>query len=200
MRSVTVEGIFFGAHICGRCDKVFLRKHPNRVYKFCSTTCASKSTVKRQAHREFMTGRNLTGENRSCVKCGTKFYASGFKIGRGWGVYCSAACRGNSGSKSGLGRIPKNKSKDPTEAQLVRRSPEYKAWRLAVFERDNYTCQFCGARGVALNADHIKSFAYFPELRLDLGNGRTLCVPCHKTTPTFGANGYKQALLWVAEV
>lgn len=67
----------------------------------------------------------------------------------------------------------------------IRNSTEYRDWRIAVFERDNYTCQDCGSRGVTLNADHIKPFAYFPELRLCIDNGRTLCVPCHKKTDTY---------------
>lgn len=67
----------------------------------------------------------------------------------------------------------------------IRTSFEYRDWRIAVFTRDNYTCQECGSRGVTLNADHIKPFAYFPELRLVIENGRTLCVPCHKETDTY---------------
>ena len=74
--------------------------------------------------------------------------------------------------------------------QLIRTSLEYKLWRKAVFERDNYTCVWCGARcgkgrEVILNADHIKPFAYFPELRFAIDNGRTLCRECHKTTDTY---------------
>jgi hypothetical protein len=68
----------------------------------------------------------------------------------------------------------------------IRNSSEYKQWRTAVFERDNYTCKMCGVVGGRLNADHIKSFARHPELRFDIENGRTLCVPCHRATDTFG--------------
>lgn len=66
------------------------------------------------------------------------------------------------------------------EAAEGRRSAEYKAWRKAVYERDNYTCQYCGERGCKLNAHHIKSYAHYHDLRVDIGNGITLCVPCHK--------------------
>lgn len=72
------------------------------------------------------------------------------------------------------------------EAKLLKSSAEYREWREAVFRRDWYTCQICGAYGEKLHADHIKRFSHFPELRFDVNNGRTLCVPCHKQTPTYG--------------
>lgn len=56
-------------------------------------------------------------------------------------------------------------------------SAEYKAWRLAVFERDAFKCVACGINTHALEADHIKPFALFPELRFAVDNGRTLCIP-----------------------
>jgi len=68
----------------------------------------------------------------------------------------------------------------------IRMSLRYKLWRETIFERDNYTCVLCGIRGGCLNADHIKPFSLYPDLRFDLNNGRTLCKPCHLETKTFG--------------
>lgn len=67
-----------------------------------------------------------------------------------------------------------------TARQIDRGRYESKAWRVAVFRRDNYTCQVCGVRGGRLNAHHIKPWATVPALRHDVANGITLCEPCHR--------------------
>lgn len=69
----------------------------------------------------------------------------------------------------------------------IRNSPRMKEWRAAVFKRDGYTCVLGGKEhGNKLEADHIKRFSDYPELRFDINNGRTLCVNCHKRTDTYG--------------
>ncbi len=68
--------------------------------------------------------------------------------------------------------------------KAIRRSLEYRLWRNAVLTRDNHTCIWCGSTK-NLNADHIKPFALFPELRFAIDNGRTLCLMCHRTTDTY---------------
>lgn len=83
----------------------------------------------------------------------------------------------------------------------IRRLKEMKEWRHKVFEKDDYTCVDCGKRGSYLHADHIKPLHFLlteykilkpsdavktPEI-WNVENGRTLCVPCHKLTKTFGA-------------
>jgi len=62
-----------------------------------------------------------------------------------------------------------------------RRYTEYYAWRTAVYERDNFTCQKCGESiSGSLNAHHIKGYAKNPALRTKIENGITLCKGCHK--------------------
>lgn len=73
-----------------------------------------------------------------------------------------------------------------TERNRLMARHEYKEWRIAVFERDDYTCRLCNKRGGDLEADHIKPFYTNPELALVLDNGRTLCIPCHKSLDTWG--------------
>lgn len=68
------------------------------------------------------------------------------------------------------------------ENDTERHRREYKEWRTAIYERDNYTCVCCGDRGGKLNAHHINTFADYPELRYDIDNGITLCENCHSST------------------
>ncbi len=76
--------------------------------------------------------------------------------------------------------------------QLIKSSKQYKEWRDAVFQRDNFVCKKCGANRVYLNAHHIKSFSHFPELRFEINNGITLCEPCHSLTENFKGRGKNQ--------
>jgi hypothetical protein len=92
--------------------------------------------------------------------------------------HMSIKMSGKNGSNWKGGVAPLNK--------VMRRSLEYRIWRTAVFERDNYTCIWCGNRGGELHPDHIKPFSLYPELRFAIDNGRTLCLDCHKTTDTYG--------------
>ena len=71
--------------------------------------------------------------------------------------------------------------------KVIRKSVLYREWREAVFKRDGYLCVIGGKEhGSNIHADHIKPFSLFPELRFELSNGRTLCVPCHLKTATSG--------------
>lgn len=61
----------------------------------------------------------------------------------------------------------------------VRLSWQYRELREATFKRDGYKCVMCGENNLkSLRFDHIKPFYYFPDLRLDIDNCRTLCRKC----------------------
>jgi 5-methylcytosine-specific restriction endonuclease McrA len=71
-------------------------------------------------------------------------------------------------------------------------SLSYKAWRYAVFTRDKFTCQLCGAKMPAdkLEAHHIKPFSVAPELEHVVRNGQALCHECHVKTDSYGGRGH----------
>ena len=78
-----------------------------------------------------------------------------------------------------------------TEMNRIRKSLEYRIWRQKVFQRDKFICVFCGYKSKGkhpsdIQADHIKPFKSFPELHFSVDNGRTLCLPCHQKTETWG--------------
>jgi|TARA_Y100000310_G_scaffold202203_2_gene202338 hypothetical protein len=77
------------------------------------------------------------------------------------------------------------------ERGRIYNSWEYQNWRKLVFTRDDYTCVQCQKRGGYLEADHIKPFSLYNELRFVVSNGRTLCKVCHMKTDTYGGKMMK---------
>lgn len=93
--------------------------------------------------------------------------------------------------------------------EQIRHCFENNVWKKNVFMRDRYICQVClnPKRGYTVNADHIKPISQIIKEKnistveeaisckelWDIDNGRTLCVPCHKKTPTYG--GKKRTVL-----
>lgn len=65
------------------------------------------------------------------------------------------------------------------ETAKKRNNYSYRKWRELVLKRDGYTCKICGTTS-DLQVHHIKSFAEYPELRFEVGNGMTLCERCHR--------------------
>lgn len=78
----------------------------------------------------------------------------------------------------------------------LRHTKNYKIWKSAVFERDNWTCQTCQERGLFIEAHHIiemskmirecniksieEAVKCMPLWNVD--NGVTLCEGCHNIT------------------
>jgi 5-methylcytosine-specific restriction endonuclease McrA len=89
-----------------------------------------------------------------------------------------------------LGRDNPNWRDDLTDEERTRRRDNAKTvrWRLAVYERDGFTCLKCGDdTGGNLNAHHIESYNRNRGLRWQVDNGATLCECCHRLFhKTFG--------------
>lgn len=84
------------------------------------------------------------------------------------------------GSKNGNWRNGASRKSD-----LIRKSVECLDWKAGVFVRDNRQCVICGSMD-RIEADHIKPFSVYPDLRFNISNGRTLCHTCHRKTDTYG--------------
>ena len=153
------------------------RKLSPEVYKKCSKGMFKKGhfVPKGENHPQWKggkpycldCGKQIDYKSKRCNKCNRKYY---------------------SGSRNPMWEGGKT-----NKLRALRNSLEYKLWRESVYKRDDYTCVWCGQRSGELQADHIKPFADYPELRFAIDNGRTLCVDCHKTTDTYlGKNRWRR--------
>lgn len=174
---------------CFICNKEFkVEKSRKDTAKYCSKRCfgANQKTFYQQSRNRFF-----------CKLCKVEFYRKP-SINSS---FCSAPCRAKFIGQTKVGiPLSEETKKKMSNAQLGKKHPEYSGanhwnwkggkqkdrhkgtqyarWRKQVFERDNYTCQDCGATGY-LNAHHLLSWVNFPELRFDINNGITVCVSCH---------------------
>lgn len=123
-------------------------------------------------------------ENKhSCKYCGKQAKWKKSKTRQNRGKYCSRKCY-NEWQKSEENIGPNNPNyidggRHETHIQTLRKREPWKLWRKAVYERDNYTCQFCGIVGGKIHPHHIKFKKQFPQLIYEISNGITLCEKCH---------------------
>ncbi len=61
----------------------------------------------------------------------------------------------------------------------ARGSKAYLNWGLDCLDRDKWTCTECGSKKT-LHVHHRKQYRDYPQLRINVDNGVTLCQPCHK--------------------
>ena len=116
-----------------------------------------------------------------CIcRCGNETIVTGSHLGNGntkscGCLYKETVTEGMRGSKN-----PMWKDGISTEDNIFRNSKEMREWRFEIYKRDNCTCQKCNERGGKLQAHHLLGFAQYPEARLIVDNGVTLCLNCHK--------------------
>jgi hypothetical protein len=162
---------------CVYCNKPFKINYSFPTKQYCKFECwvetvrgVPKSEKHIQKMREnnarYWLGKKQSAEHIAKATRGLKEYQSGAKH---WNW------------KGGV---------TPLQRKL-RFTNKYRQWRVAIFERDDYTCVLCNARGGELNADHYPipyaQLVYEKNWKTlyDLSNGRTLCIDCHRKTPTY---------------
>jgi len=138
--------------------------------------------------------------NHICEQCGTA-YNSGKKKSKICKQCQDIKFTGETNPMYGIRRFGKNNpnynlDKSDDEREQGRYIEGYEIWRKAVYKRDNYTCQCCrDSKGGNLNAHHLDGYNWCKEKRVDVNNGVTLCVDCHKEFHyiyNFGNNTYRQ--------
>jgi len=141
---------------CSICDAQYSQhEYRSKTSKFCSKKCWST--------------RNPV-PNKECPFCHKVFHTRNREQ-----IFCNRSCaaKPRTGEKAGAW-----KGGVTLGNERARVSNDLRKWRESVFKRDNFLCQTCG-NGGKLHAHHIKSFSEFPDLRLDILNGITLCIKCH---------------------
>lgn len=182
---------------CKKCGKVMsLYACQPRIY--CSHKCRAADPEWRVKHSEAVKGNVAWNKGDKGVKpwmnMSGLYSVSGISWNKGKKGLQTAWNKGIKNPALSGENNPNWKGGITQENNKIRSSMEYKQWRMAVFQRDHFTCQHCFKKGgITLHADHIKQFAYYPELRLDVNNGRTLCVDCHRKTDTYSAKKKQKA-------
>ena len=120
--------------------------------------------------------------SKNCIVCGRVFFCQPCQVKYRNRKTCSVKCRSQLCVQRAKTRQTTNGFTQHQIDRCIRYSAEADKWRRLIFQRDNYTCQKCGKRGIYLEAHHLKPFAYFPSLRFKLSNGQTLCRSCHDKT------------------
>lgn len=145
-------------YICEICGKSFKGSKYN-ANRFCSREC-------------YNAFHSIKNKVRICPTCKKEFIAKCSED-----KYCSKECY-NKNRNMPKGENHWNWQGGISKINDRKDSNDYKQWRKQVYQRDNYTCQYCGSKE-KINAHHIKSWKDFPELRYDVNNGITLCEKCH---------------------
>lgn len=172
--------------VCLGCGKTFYAPKCKKR-KYCSRLCSSNNSNIREIALKTQERRKNDKEYgekwRINLKKGTKLADHSKNIER----FKAMVGEKNHMWKGGI----------TPEYKKIRNTPEYKVWRTSVFERDNYTCQKCKSRSykgntVILQAHHIiplcECLIKDKKRILDVDNGITLCLKCHRKTDSYAKN------------
>lgn len=134
---------------CEACGKVFSFQRA-RSRRFCGKKCAASTRKKEKVVVR-------------CAFCADEFKT--FPYRERTARTCSRRCR-----------LALRAARLRSERRF---SAKYKRWRKSVLLRDGRVCASCGRDRGKLEVDHLKPWAFFPEFRFLVENGRVLCKKCH---------------------
>lgn len=125
-----------------------------------------------------------TTKNRNIIwkcrcDCGNTHYVKGGDLTSGYTLSCG--CHKNKLASERRGNKHPNYIDLPEEDRLKRKrnyTLGYKTWKTKVHKRDNNQCIVCKSNK-KLRAHHIYNWVDYPELRILVSNGITLCIKCH---------------------
>ena len=192
---------------CLICGNLYTKKtsHSKKAWgetKYCSRKCVALAKIGKPVWNKGMKGIHLSPDSE-WKKGDKRLIGNKINVGRTpWNKGKSPSEEtkrkisqsllgrptGRTGAKSNFWKGGKS-----SEYTKLKNSIEWKNWRRAVFERDDYTCQECGERNykgngksIWIHPHHIKSRSEYPELQFEISNGITLCRDCHRKTYNYG--------------
>lgn len=157
-------------------SKISKGKKPKNIELFLSLP---KTKEWNENISKALTGKKLSEEHKKSISDSHKGFTPWNKGKKG--LYTLSEETKNKIREANSGKNHYNWQGGKTsEAMVIRNSIKYKAWRLDVYERDNYTCKKCSQRGGYLEAHHIESFNLNTAMRTEVNNGITFCKKCHR--------------------
>ena len=169
---------------CLVCGKEIVGKQ--KTAKYCSKECGSKASNDR-ANAKSKAERHGKLKPKICVRCGQEFMPNIHGQHR---IYCSFKCQNEvyveTNTDNGKRNIWRKKEYQNNKQDYLKRAKDranqarFDGNYYKVLERDNYTCQHCGATDRKLEVHHKDGNGRGKEKpNNDLSNLITLCKPCH---------------------
>jgi len=191
---------------CKVCGKQVSKQHPN--YQCCSIACAAVLRKGKKPHNKLDLNEDIIVDlykrGLSMFKIAELFDVTATTIHTRIKKYNISRKRGfafgkyNPGYNGGFESINRE----------IRANKKYYVWRSSIFERDNYTCNYCNQKGGKLHAHHIEHLsdiikehditniekALSCKKLWNTTNGLTLCIVCHNKVHGRIKNGMEKSI------
>ena len=153
----------------------------NTICHKCACQNQRKYLKINDRYNRLVVSKSLIGNSLCKCDCGNKIVVNNYSLKTGHTKSCGCLQSENFQNAKINKGIEHGNWKNGISGKRHRamQSTEYKTWRTAIYERDNYTCQKCGQVGYQLNVHHIQSYAEHENKRCDKDNGVTFCRKCH---------------------